>query len=292
MKLLVDWLLAQRLRLIVAAVVAAPLLPLVSAALIALDTARRGGAQGAMSAAGALAGLLLIATIARADVALVAAIGGVSMVGGVFVGQLLRRTRNLVFAFQLVVLACFAAVVVWASIGPDPAVVFGPLLREFEAVMQTPDYSRQDVADVTARLAQMLPGVTLFSSLVGALLLGHWWWTLAEGESRFGSEFRQLRLGRWLGAAATVLVALGFAGSGLVFGSALVQNLTPLAWLAFAVQGFAVVHALANARKWHPGVLVLLYLLTAMLTVLALLAIAFLGLLDVWLNFRKRLRAA
>lgn len=292
MKPFVDWLLAQRLRLILVAVVAAPLLPLVSAALMTLDTARNGSRQGALSAAAALVGLLVIAALGRADVALVGAIGGVSMFGGVFVGELLRKTRSLVFTFQLVVLACFALVLAWVAVGPDPGVVFGPLLREFEAVMQTPDYSQQDVADVTARVARMLPGVTLFSSLVGALLLGHWWWTLAEGESRFGREFRELTLGRWLGVAATLLVVLGFAGSGLVFGSALVQNLTPLAWLSFAVQGFAVIHAAAYARKWHSAALVLLYVMTAMLTVLALLGIAFLGLLDVWLNFRKRLRAA
>jgi hypothetical protein len=288
-KSFVDWLLAQRLRLVIAAVVVAPLLPLVSAALIVVETARRGTAQGLVSAGAACAGLVLLAALARADVSVVATIGGISMLSGVAVGALLRRTQSLVFAFQLVMLGCFALVVLNSLVGPDPQVLFGPLLREFEAVMQSPAYTPQDVADVTARLAQMLPAVTLFSSLVGALLLGYWWWTLAEGESRFGKEFRELRLGLLLGAGASAIAALGLALS-----APLVQNLTPLAWLAFGVQGLAVVHAVAHARRWHSGILVLLYLLLVMppLTVFVMFPVGVVGLIDTWLNLRKRLRAA
>lgn len=289
MKSFVDWLLGQRLRLVIAAVVVAPLLPLVSAALIVLETARRGTGQGLASAGAASAGLALLAVLARADVNVVATIGGISMLSGVAVGTLLRRTRSLVFAFQLVMLGCFALVLLNSLVGPDPQVLFGPLLREFEAVMQSPAYTQRDVADVIARLAQMLPAVTLFSSLIGALLLGHWWWTLAEGESRFATEFRELRLGLLLGAGASVIALLGLALS-----APLVQNLSPLAWLGFAAQGLAVVHAVAHARRWHSGILVLLYLLLVLppLTVFVMFPVSVVGLMDTWLNLRKRLRAA
>jgi hypothetical protein len=120
------------------------------------------------------------------------------------------------------------------------------------------------------------------------LLLGYWWWTLAAGELRFAAEFRRLKLGRWLGAVATVIVALG-----LVFSAPLVQNLTPLAWLGFLFQGLAVVHAWAHARRWHPGLLVLMYLLLMLppLTVLVMLPLSIVGLVDNWLNLRTQLRS-
>ena len=45
-KTLTDWLLAQRQRLVIVAIVTAPLLPMVTAALLALETTRRGAPQG------------------------------------------------------------------------------------------------------------------------------------------------------------------------------------------------------------------------------------------------------
>jgi uncharacterized protein YybS (DUF2232 family) len=188
-----------------------------------------------------------------------------------------------------VILVCLLLVAAFALLGPDPREFFAPVLREFEGALRTPTYTEDEVADVMARFATMLPAVTTFSALVGALLLGYWWWTLAEGEPRFGAEFRRLKLGRWLGAVATVIVALGLA-----FAAPLVQNLLPLALFAFLLQGLAVVHAWAHARQWHPGLLILLYLLLVLppLTVLVMLPLSIVGLVDNWLNLRTQLRAA
>jgi len=293
----IQWLLAQRQRLVIVAIVAAPLLPVISAGLLALDTSRRGVQQGLVSAVLTVVGLcglaVLSATVAgadvRANVTTFAAVGLISAAAGVLVGALLRRLGSLTFAFQAVVLVCLLLVAAFALLGPDPREFFAPVLREFEQVLQAPAYTEAEVADVLGRLATMLPAVTLFSALIGALLLGHWWATLAAGEPRFGSEFRALRLGRWLGAVATLIVALGLA-----FAAPLVQNLLPLALFAFLLQGLAVVHAWAYARRWHVGLLILLYLLLVLppLTVLVMLPLSIVGLVDNWLNLRAPLRAA
>jgi hypothetical protein len=250
-----------------------------------------------VSAAIAVVGLCLLAGMSavvagadiRANVGTFAAIGVLSMGSGVMVGGVVRRAGSLTFAFQAVLLLCFALVAAFAVLGPDPRDFFGPVLREFEVVLRAPAYTEAEVADVMARLALMLPAVTVFSAFMGALLLGYWWWTLAEGELRFGPEFRRLKLGRWLGAIATAIVALG-----LVFAAPLVQNLLPLALFAFLFQGLAVVHALAHARRWHPGLLVLLYLLLVLppLTVLVMLPLSIVGLVDNWLNLRPQSRTA
>jgi hypothetical protein len=288
-KPILDWLLAQRLRLVVVAIVAAPLLPPITAGLMAVETARRGTLQGVVSAAFGVAGLCLLALLSRTGVATFAAIGLASMGAGVLIGTLMRRVGNLVFAFQSVWLLCFVAVAAIAVFGPDAQVLFAPVLTEFRAMLQAPPGSEAEVAELLQRLALMLPAVTLFSSLAGVLLLGYWWWTVASGEPRFGIEFRQLKLGRWLGAVATVIVVLG-----LVFSAPVVQNLLPMALFGFIFQGLAVLHAWAHARQWHMGILVLFYLLLILppLSVLVMLVLSIVGVVDHWLDLRRLVRSA
>jgi hypothetical protein len=286
-KVLVDWLLAQRLRLIVVAVVAAPLLSVVSAALIALETARRGAVSGALSAAAMVGGLALLAVLSRADVPLFAGVGLVCAVTGVAIGGLIRRAGNLVLAFQAAVLFCLGAVLLVGVIGIDARPFFEPAVAEFVALLPS-DTPPEQVTFVEQRLAEVLLASAVFLQVTGALLLGFWWTLLAAGERRFGHEFRQLKLGRLLGVAAT-----GFIVLGLVFDAPVVQNLTLLGLLAFLVQGVAVLHAWAHAKQWHPLVLAALYLLLLMpgLNVVIVLPISMMGLVDQWFDLRASSRS-
>ncbi len=287
MKFIIDWLLAQRQRIIIVAVVAAPLLPLLSAALLALDTARRGIVQGVVSALFALGGLLGIAALSRTSLSMFALIGLISFGSGVAVGALLRRAGNLALAFQSTVLLSLVAVAVIALVGPDTHALFGPALNEFAEVLRAGGASDDQIAVVMGRSGVVLLAAAVFAQLIGALLLGYWWNTLAAGERRFGAEFRALALGRVLGTIASVLLVLG-----LVFDAQLVQNLAPLAMLAFLVQGLAVVQAWAHLRRWHPALVAPLYamLVVPPLTVLVLLPLSFVGLVDNWFNLRARWR--
>ncbi len=289
MKAFFDWLLARRQRLVIVAVAATPLLPMVTAALLVLETAKRGVRSGVISAALVVAGLCLLAALSRSSIPLFAATGIVSAALGVGIGELLRRVDNLVFAFQAVVLGSLLLVLLNGLVGPDPEIVFAPVLREFEVVLQPPAYTEAEVVEVTRLLAAILPAVMVFWAFTTVLLLGFWVWTVAEGNTRFGDEFRRLALGRWLGAVMTLIAALG-----LVFSAPLVQTLLPLALFAFIVQGLAVVHAWAAARRWHVGLVVLLYfaLLLPPLTVLVMLPLSMVGLIDCWLNLRAPLRPA
>jgi hypothetical protein len=285
-KVFVDWLLAQRIRLVVVAVVSAPLLSVFAAALIALETARRGIVSGAACGAGMVAGLALLAVLSRTEVALFVAVGSVCAITGVAVGALIRRAGNLVLAFQAAVLFCLAAVLLLGVIEIDARPFFEPAIRELVALLpsETPP---EQVAFVEQRTAAVLLASAVFLQVTGALLLGSWWAFLAAGEKRFGDEFRQLKLGRLLGVAATVSIALG-----LVFDAPVVQNLTLLGLLAFLVQGVAVLHAWAHAKQWHPMLLAALYLLLLMpgLNVLIVLPISMMGLVDQWFDLRASLR--
>lgn len=285
MKVFVDWLLAQRQRLIIVAVVAAPLLPIVTGGLMALETVRRGVLQSALAAAIGVAALLLLAVATRGDVSMFAAIGAVSFGSGVLAGQLIRRAGNLSFAFQAAVLVCFLSVLLIVLVGPDTSTMFAPATRELVEVLRASGASEDEIAAVVGGSERVLLSAAVFSQLVGPLLLGYWWAGLAAGERTFGAEFRRLSLGRLLGLVATLVIVLGLA-----FDAQLVQNFTSLALFGFLFQGLAVLHAWAHAKRWHVGVVVAVYLLLVTpLTVFLLFALSVVGLADNWFNLRARL---
>jgi hypothetical protein len=285
-KVFVDWVLAQRARLVIVAIVAAPLLSIVSAALIALETTRKGARWGALSAVFMIGGLVLLAILSRTDALLFAAVGAVCAVTGVAAGGLIRRSGNLVLAFQAAVLICLVVVLLIGVVGFDARPFFQPAIEELVALLPS-DTPQEQVAFVQQRTATILLATAVFLQIIGALLIASWWASLAAGQRRFGHEFRQLKLGRLLGVIATVLVVLG-----LVFDAPVVQNLTLLAMLGFLLQGVAVLHAWAHAKRWHPALLVPMYLLLLMpgLNVLIVLPIGMVGLVDQWFDLRARMR--
>ncbi len=287
MKAFIDWVLAQRVRPILLAIVAAPLLQPVAAALIAVETARRDFAGGVICALGTLAGLLAIATIAGADTSLFAAIGVVCAISGVGVGVLIRRSGNLVLAYQAAVLLAMVLVAAIWILGFDVRSFFAPAVEELVALLESNEMPTEDVALIQERGAAVVLAAAMFWQLVGTLLLGYWWFLLAARQRRFGQEFRRLALGRVLGAVSTVLIVLALA-----FDFELVQNLAPLALLGFVLQGVAVVHAWAHAKKWPPGLVAPLYvlLLVPALNVLVVLPLSLVGVVDNWFDLRALIR--
>jgi uncharacterized protein YybS (DUF2232 family) len=286
-KAFIDWVFAQRVRPILLALVAAPLLQPVAAALIAVETARRDFAGGVICALGVLAGLLAIATIAGADTSLFAAIGVVCAVSGVGIGMLIRRAGNLVLAYQAAVLVAMVLVAAIWILGFDVRSFFAPAVQELVALLESNEMPSEDVALIQERGAAVVLAAAMFWQLVGTLLLGYWGFLLATRQRRFGQEFRRLALGRVLGAIATALIVLVLA-----LDNELVQNLAPLALLGFVVQGIAVVHAWAHAKRWPPALLAPLYvlLLVPALNVLVVLPLSLVGVVDNWFDLRALIR--
>ncbi|HLF11471.1 MAG TPA: hypothetical protein VJA26_09660 [Gammaproteobacteria bacterium] len=278
MKAFVDWVLARRYRLILLAIVFAPVLPIVTAALISVDTARRGAIQGLISALLGVGGLLLLAALAGASSTVFATLGLISFLSGVGIGVLLHHAGNLTLAFQGAVLFSFLLVGAMSLLGPDPRTVFEPVVEMLRASGASPE----QIA-VIEESGGILFAAAVFSQLMAPLLLGCWWLILANGGKGFGAEFRSLKLGRLLGVPATAVVALG-----LVFDAPLVQNLTALALLAFVLQGLAVLHAWVYAKRWHPGVVAPVYVL--LVTPLVMLSLSAVGLVDTWFDLRASLR--
>jgi hypothetical protein len=282
-----DWVLAQRVRPIILAVVAAPLLAPVASALIALETVRRDLTGGVICGVGMLAGLLAIAALAGADTNVFAAIGLLCVISGVGIGLLIRRAGNLVLAYQTAVLIGMVVVTAVGVLGLDTRALFESTLRDLVALLQASEMPAAEVAFIAERGAALAFAGAVFSQLVGTLLLAYWWSLLAARQRGFGQEFRKLALGRVLGAVATLVIVLGLAS-----GVELVQNLLPLAGLGFLLQGVAVVHAWAHAKRWPPGLVAPLYVLLLLpaVNVLVALPLGVVGVVDNWFDLRALIR--
>ena len=122
-----------------------------------------------------------------------------------------------------------------------------------------------------------------------SLLLARWWQALLYNPGGFTQEFRQLRFG--VVAANLALVITVFV---ITSANEMALNLFFIVVVLMMFQGLAVVHNLVAKCKLSPSLLIGVYLLmlfTLQYGAIGLLLIAFIGLLDNWLNLRFRLCA-
>ncbi|MFA9462319.1 DUF2232 domain-containing protein [Thiohalorhabdus methylotrophus] len=148
-------------------------------------------------------------------------------------------------------------------------------------------------ANVIPVLGRFLPGV------IGAGVLITWWANLLGGlalAARIGENpdvADSLRAFRLPDASVWPMIALGvvaWLGAGGAIGYWAANGLLAVAML-FLGQGLAVVHSARLAFGWGQGWLVVFYILVGLFVQLTL-AVALLGLADVWADFRNKLKGA
>lgn len=291
MKGFVQWLLVRRYRpvILAAAFAPAPLISFASTALMTLETLHRGGRHGLTSAAAATGGVLVLAWVWGADPGNFGLAGAVTLLAGVGLGVLLRWAGSLALAFQGVVVACAAGAVLAGLLWPEPGVLITSIVDQGVDWLRSTGAAEDQIRVVTEGWERLFVGfltLGVFLQLIVPLLLGSWWAALMNPQPQFGRQFRELRLGRFLGIPATLLMAIS-----LVLEGPVIQNLFPLALFAFWFQGIAVVHAWGQARQWNPAVVAAMYiLLLPPFTGVTILALASVGLVDNWIDLRAPLR--
>src|SRR5690606_15587267 len=293
MKGFLDWLLARPHRPILLAAATSVLVPVVTVAIVALETLGggfRGPWPGAAVGAGAVAALLVISARVQGGDSLAALYAGIVVFAfgaGLGVGVLLRWARGIERAFRALVLVMAGVVFVVSLFGPGGGELFTPLF-DYIAEIGAPDATEEQLTAFRAAQPFVLGllAAGMLSALAMALFLAYWLCGIAVGDTRFGREFRELRLGRSLGIPAMVLIT-----AGLVLGAPLIQNLAALALVGFVFQGLSVMHAWAHARRWHTALVAGVYvLLITPLTGVVVLGLSAVGLMDNWFDLRAPLR--
>jgi len=146
-------------------------------------------------------------------------------------------------------------------------------------------------SEVQARLVLAVKpyatGFLAVSVLFNALLqlgLARWWQAVVFNPGGLREELRKIRLNYAVG----VLFAVGCLLS--YFGNETVLDTMPVFFSIFAVAGLSLVHSLAALTKTTWLWLVLVYASVILVFQPAILILAVMAFLDIWMDFRKRFR--
>jgi hypothetical protein len=246
----------------------------------ALLALARGPRQGAIVAAGA--SLLLALAIWLIGRSVPVGVIYASWVLGppLALAWILRRTGSLSLCLQVAVLGGIVMLIVLHAAFGDPTQFWSPVVRQLAQEMQRRGLSLDDAfAEALAR--SLWAWVTVLTLLLGmgAVFLARWWQCLAADAGSFGAEFRQIRLGRVLGIAATVAIVASF-----LVDHPFAADLARFLVSALALIGVATAHRIRHERGANTAWLWALYLLLVLASPVALPVLAGVGFVDNWLR--------
>jgi hypothetical protein len=261
------------------------------AAVVSLVTLRIGISQGLLVLAAATAVTLLFHRLTGVPGATIAVTVLMLWVPCWLVSVVLRRTVSLAVAmFTAAALGVVALISVYAVAG-DPAPWWHEHLKllgsVFEQAGMFPHGASVDA--LLEDLSRLMTGVITASLVLGALcslLVARWWQALLVNPGGLHSEFCSLRFWQSTGLMVVGLMILSRLARGPSSDMAAQAVLVMLVPYLFA--GLAVLHGLVAQQGRGKGWLIAVYVLLAIIPQVALL-LAGLGLVDTWIDFRRRL---
>lgn len=286
MQSFVRWASAAPFRLILLTIVFAQLLAPVAAALLIVDSLRRGSVAAIQSALLAILGVVVIALVYPADLSVSLVLTLPMLIGGLLGGALLNWSRSLSLAFQGTIIAALIAASIAFAVLPQADEIRIAVQNMFVALLELGGVSDAQVAQAGALRPVEVVWVLLTSLLliiVSTLMLGYWWYSLIDDRVSFGADFRALKLGRVAGIALMALLILS-----LFLDAPSLQSVAPIAVIGFFFQGLAVLHARNHSGNWPSAIIVIFYLLCVLWAPIALMGLSAVGLLDNFFELRAR----
>lgn len=204
----------------------------------------------------------------------------------------LLQTRNLGQALRAAMLfgVCLLLVVFLAY--GDPATWWLQQLQLVESTLEEAGVSlppRLADPELQLQVAALLTGMVVASLVIGvisSLLLARWWQSLLVHPGGFREEFYGLRLGYAAGLVTLAVMVTARLTQGTL--SDFSAQLAMILLVPFLLVGLAIIHSLLRQYRRGTGWLVLVYVLLAVFPQATLLLAAG-GLMDTWIDFRRRL---
>lgn len=294
MRPIAAWLVARPQNAVVglAASLLLPFAQIVSGAVMALLVFRQGAATAAVQGAVAAAVLALVSLLVSAPATQVLANALVSWLPIVLLVALVRSWRSLTLTLQASgIVAIVATLAVYLMLG-DPTGFWTEMLVRLSEAFREMGLERH-AAVVYEQRAVIAPQMTVLAVLTSwslyavVMLLGYAFYrTLPDVSDAFG-RFRDLNFGRVL--ALTMAIASVIA---LLTGAVWLEDVAFVAFAIFWLQGLAIVHWLHAQGRLPLFLLLLVYALIPLLNALMVMALAVVGYIDAWFEFRSRKRVA
>ncbi len=121
-----------------------------------------------------------------------------------------------------------------------------------------------------------------FNSLL-QLLLARWWQAAMFNPGGLRKELHQIRLSHIAGIVFIIGVIFSY------FGNKLSLDIIPVMYMIFCAAGLSLLHCVVVVTNMAWLLLAFVYLGLILVPQLGFMVVAFVGLLDTWLDFRKRL---
>ena len=267
-----------------------PLTGMLSSATLALATLRQGPIEGLLVGlfAGLASGLFAFAALGSPMPAL-----GFALALWLPVWALAVMLRNSGSPALTVTTAGLMglAILIGLKVGvADPAAYWAELLEPVrKGLIEGGILTDAEGQALILEVAQWMTGAfaaTFYFQALLALFLGRWWQSLLYNPGGFGAEFRDLRLGKGLGVLGLALMAFILVKGENQWAADLLILITPL----FLLQGLALIHWLVKALQANRGWLIGLYALFLLALPHAQVLTAGLGLADIWVNVRAKVR--
>jgi hypothetical protein len=202
----------------------------------------------------------------------------------------LRNSRSFDQSIQLALVFGLLAIIVQYLLPGSPAEFWNGqlqvLVTQFE---ESGLMDRASAEAVAGQIASWMGGILaagLFLQLVFSLLMARWWQALLFNPGGFQAEFHGFRISRILGAIGLAAVALLVVPTPEM--PELFRYLGVLMMAILFLQGLAVAHGILAKTGSPQAWLVVLYLLLIFLMPQAVMVLATIGLVDVWIDFRAR----
>jgi hypothetical protein len=199
---------------------------------------------------------------------------------------LLARTESLSLCLQVATLVGALLLVVLHVAFGDPQQFWAPFVRDLAQEMQKhglpTDMFDEGLAETLARTLWGWVAVLTMLLAMCALFLARWWQSLPEHAGGFAAEFRDLRLGRVLGAAAAVIVGWSLFGD-----EALVDDIGRLFLGALVLVGLAVMHRAVAQGRLNTLWLWVAYGMLLLLPPAAVAGLAGWGFVDNWVRSQR-----
>lgn len=203
----------------------------------------------------------------------------------------LLKTVRLDRAILAGALLGFLALVAMYLVLSDPASWWLAQLQQFEELLEQKRVVGEGLtaAQAIEGLARLMTGILIASLLMGTLagmILGRWWQSLLVNPGGLKKEFQALRFGRSYGYLTLAVMVAGQFGAAQ--NTVFTAQLAMIMLVPYLFAGLAVLHGLVARQKRGKGLLIGVYVLLAVVPQISLL-LAGGGLLDTWVDFRRRL---
>lgn len=205
----------------------------------------------------------------------------------------LKQTVSMAASLQLVTVISLSGVIVIHMLFPDFAEFwreqFDFIVDQVASASQLNGLQLIELQQFEDRVLALLPGLLasslLFTTML-SLFIARWWQAVISNPGGFAKEYQSLNLGNKMG-----LFTVGLCIAAVIMQTDITFSLLLVMSFVYLMQGSSIMHAVFASKRLSAVWLYLVYILMLFIPHIVVL-LAFIGLVDTWIDIRRRFVAA